>query len=181
MKILLVEDDFKLGQATKRLFEYEHCAVDWAQDGAEALKLLESSLECAYDGIVLDWMLPEINGLSLCRLMRNKYGYQGGIVFVTAKGEVDDCVQALDTGADDFVVKPFQIKELLARINAVCRRKSKPFVDTVYSHNGVSINRDLCTVACGGAELRLRKNLRIFPKNRITLIKNIGYKMEIDP
>ena len=79
MKILLVEDDFKLGQATKRLFEYEHCAVDWAQDGAEALKLLESSLECAYDVIVLDWMLPEINGLSLCRLMRNKYGYQGGI------------------------------------------------------------------------------------------------------
>lgn len=103
MKILLVEDDFKLGQATKRLFEYEHCAVDWAQDGAEALKLLESSLECAYDVIVLNWMLPEINGLSLCRLMRNKYGYQGGIIFVTAKGEVDDCVQALDTGADDFV------------------------------------------------------------------------------
>lgn len=228
MKILLVEDDFKLGQATKRLFEYEHCAVDWAQDGAEALKLLESSLECTYDVIVLDWMLPEINGLSLCRLMRNKYGYQGGIIFVTAKGEVDDCVQALDTGADDFVVKPFQIKELLARINAVCRRKSKPFVDTVYSHNGVSINRDLCTVACSGAELRLRKkefslfeilfvnlntilpraalfekvwfdkpetnmesldshiymlrkNLRIFPKIRITLIKNVGYRMEIDP
>lgn len=228
MKILLVEDDVKLGQATKRLFEYEHYAVDWAQDGAEALKLLKSSSDYAYDVVVLDWMLPEIDGLSVCRLMRNKYGYQGGIVFVTAKGEVDDCVRALDTGADDFVVKPFKIKELSARINAVCRRKSKPFVNIVYSHGGVSINRDLCTVACNGLEVRLRKkefalfetlfvnlntilprtalfekvwfdkpdtnmesldshiymlrkSLKIFPQIRITLIKNIGYKMEIDP
>ncbi len=227
MKILLVEDDIKLGQTTKELLTYENCSVDWAQTGTEALDAIKDNLDASYDVIILDWMLPEINGLEICRLLRGKYNFQGGIVFVTAKGEVDDCVQALDSGADDFIIKPFKIKELVARINAVSRRKSKPFVDKVYSRDSIEINRDLRTVCCNGQELQLRKKefalfemlfvnvnnilprtaifekiwsdkldtnmesldshiymlrkkLAAFPQIQIKLIKNIGYKMEIE-
>lgn len=157
MKILLVEDDVKLGKATSELLAYEGCTVDWAQDGAEAAAMVKESLSASYDIVLLDWMLPEISGVEICRLLRNKYNFQGGIIFVTAKGEVEDCVRALDTGADDFMVKPFKIKELVARINAVDRRKSKPFVDRVYARGAVEINRDLRTVYCRGREVHLRK------------------------
>ncbi len=157
MKILLVEDDVKLGQTTKELLEYEHCLVDWAEDGREALELVKENMDACYDVILLDWMLPEISGIEICLLLRNKYNYQGGIVFVTAKGEVDDCVHALDTGADDFIVKPFKIKELIARINAVSRRKGKPFVNKIYSRGAIEINKDLHIVCYNGHELQLRK------------------------
>lgn len=157
MKILLVEDDVKLGRATKELLECEQCEVDWAEDGAEALDMAKDSLAAGYDVVLLDWMLPEISGIEVCRLLRNKYNFQGGIVFVTAKGEVDDCVKALDMGADDFIVKPFKIKELVARVNAVNRRKGKPFVDKVYTRGGIAINKNLNSIVCNGSELRLRK------------------------
>ena len=227
MKILLVEDDVKLGRATQELLNYENCDVDWVQDGSEAIALIRDNPAAGYDVVVLDWMLPGINGIEICRLLRDKYNFQGGIVFVTAKGELDDCVRALNSGADDFVVKPFKIRELTARLNAVCRRKSKPFIDKVYSRNNIEINRDLNTVSCGGKELHLRKkefslfemlfvnlnnilpraaifekvwsdkldtnmesldshiymlrkSLKIFPQIRIKLVKNVGYKMEIE-
>lgn len=227
MKILLVEDDVKLGRTTQELLKYENCVVDWAEDGTEALSIIKDNLEASYDVIILDWMLPEINGIEICRLLRNKYNFQGGIVFVTAKGELDDCVRALDTGADDFIVKPFKIKELVARLKAVCRRKSKPFVDKIYSRDTVEINTNLHTVNYNGKELylrkkefalfellfvnlnnilprnaifekiwsdkqdtnmesldshiyMLRKKLAVFPNIQIKLIKNIGYKMEIN-
>lgn len=157
MKILLVEDDLKLGQSTLELLTYEHCQVDWAQDGAEALELVKSNQDTGYDVVILDWMLPEISGIEVCKILRAKYNFQGGIVFVTAKGELDDCVKALDTGADDFVIKPFKIKELVARLNAVCRRKSRPFVDKIYSRDGILIDRNLNTVCCNGQKLQLRK------------------------
>lgn len=227
MKILLVEDDAKLGQATKELLEYEHCAVDWAEDGSEAVAFVKENMDAGYDVILLDWMLPEISGIEICHLLRRKYQFQGGIIFVTAKGEVDDCVRALDMGADDFIVKPFKIKELIARINAVSRRKGKPFIDKVYSRGAIAINKDLHIVCCNGHELQLRKKefalfemlfvnlnnilprtaifekiwsdkldtnmesldshiytlrkkLKIFPQIQIKLVKNIGYKMEIE-
>lgn len=157
MKVLLVEDDVRLGRTTKELLACENCLVDWAEDGAEAVSLIRENTEAGYDVIILDWMLPELSGIEVCRLLRDKYHYQGGIVFVTAKGELDDCVRALNTGADDFVVKPFKIKELVARLNAVCRRKSKPFVDKLYSREGITIDCTLNTVCCGGGELHLRK------------------------
>ena len=227
MKILLVEDDERLGKATQELLAYEGFEAELAQDGSEAISLMKSDAGASYDVVVLDWMLPEISGIEVCHLLRDKYNYQGGIVFVTAKGELDDCVRALDTGADDFLVKPFKIKELTARLNAVCRRKNKPFVGKVYVRGEVKINCDLKTVCCRGEELglrkkefalfemlfvnlnnvlprtalfekiwedkentnmesldshiyTLRKKLKIFPEIKIKLIKNVGYKMEIE-
>ena len=90
-------------------------------------------------------------------MLREKYNYQGGIIFVTAKGELDDCVRALNAGADDFVVKPYRIKELSARLNAVFHRKNKPFIDKIYNKGNVKIDANLNTVQCNGKEIRLRK------------------------
>lgn len=157
MKILLVEDDTKLGRTTSALLRYEHCSVDWAQNGAEAMDFMKANMDAPYDVVLLDWMVPQINGIEICRLLRNKYHFQGGIIFVTAKGEVDDCVQALNTGADDFIIKPFKIKELIARISAVNRRKAKPFIDQIYCRGPIKINRELHTISCKDKELRLRK------------------------
>lgn len=156
LSVLLVEDDAKLASAVTRLLEYEKCAVDLAANGRDALAMARDAVS-PYDVLILDWMLPEINGLDLCRILREKLAYQGGIIFLTAKNDLDDCVRALDAGADDFIAKPFEIKELIARVNAVCRRKAKPFLDDAFEQNGFRIDRALRTVSNGGTELRLRK------------------------
>lgn len=157
MKILLVEDDLKLGKATQELLIYENFSVDWAEDGREALNFVKNNTEASYDVVILDWMLPEISGIEVCRLLRGKYNYQGGIIFVTAKGELDDCVQALNSGADDFVVKPYKIKELSARLNAILRRKDKPFIDKVYNKANIEINSSLHTVKYNDVTIQLRR------------------------
>lgn len=179
MKILLVEDDEKLGKNTQTLLTYENCSVEWVQTGNEALNRIKFMQDSCFDVILLDWMLPEMDGLSLCKLFRNKYGFQGGIVFVTAKSDVDDCVNALNAGADDFIVKPYKVKELIARIHAVARRKAKPYIDRTYAKEGFSINKDLHIITFNEQSIHLRKkefailellfvNLRtILPRNAI--------------
>lgn len=157
MKILLVEDDARLGAATAELLEFEGCAADWAHDGREALQYFNSAHLNSYDVVMLDWMIPELNGIEVCKILRRKYNFQGGIIFVTAKGEEEDCINALAAGADDFVVKPYRIKELMARLRAVCRRKSKPFVDKVLVQNAVAIDRNLNMISSGGQSLVLRR------------------------
>lgn len=157
MKILLVEDDVKLGKVTQELLTYENFSVDWAEDGTDALNFIKDNASGNYDAVILDWMLPGISGINICQLLRNKYNYQGGIIFVTAKGELDDCVKALNTGADDFIVKPYKIKELTARLNALLRRKDKPFIDKIYNKENVEINSSLYTVKCNGITVQLRK------------------------
>ena len=157
MKILLVEDDIKLGEVTAELLRLEKCAVDWAHDGGEAEEYFQSALIGSYDVVLLDWMLPGLSGLELCQVLRRKYCFQGGVIFVTAKGEVEDCIRALDQGADDYVIKPFQIKELVARIRAVCRRKNKPFVDKIYVQDSIVINRNLNVVSYQDRNISLRR------------------------
>lgn len=157
MKVLLVEDDIKLGHATRELLRFENISADWAQDGSEGVQYFKETASGSYDVIVLDWMLPQLSGLDVCRILRRKYHFQGGIVFVTAKGEVDDCVRALEEGADDYVVKPFKIKELVARLKAVGRRKGRPFVDKLYGRDKIIINSDLKTVSSDNGSLTLRK------------------------
>ncbi len=156
MRILLVEDDQRLGQATQELLQFEHCMVDWEQSGDEALRCFQLN-DGKYDVVILDWMLPDLNGVEICRLLRGKYGFQGAILFVTAKSGEEDCVEALDAGADDYVVKPFRIKELMARINALSRRKTKPYVDKIYRRNNFELNRDTKTISFNDTSLTLRK------------------------
>jgi DNA-binding response OmpR family regulator len=122
MRILLVEDSSKLARALRQAFSEEGYSVDHAADGRAALALGE---EHEYDVVVLDWMLPELDGLVVCRALRAR-DPSPAILRLTARGEVSDRVAGLDAGADDYLTKPFELRELLARIRALVRRRGEP-------------------------------------------------------
>ena len=117
--ILIVEDEPALLRGLKDNFEFEGYRVVTAADGEKALHSAEKS---APDLILLDIMLPKVNGYEVCRLLR-KHGVDVPIIMLTAKGQESDIVLGLKLGADDYVTKPFSIKELLARAEAILRRK----------------------------------------------------------
>ena len=118
MHILLVEDERRLATAVKRVMEEEGHVVDHVADGADALAQARSE---AYDAIVLDIMLPSLNGYEVAKRLRGG-GDATPILMLTARDSVQDRVQGLDAGADDYLVKPFALAELLARIRAIGRR-----------------------------------------------------------
>ncbi len=123
--ILIVEDEAKLAQFIKLELEYEGYQVTTAQDG---LSGLAHARETNFDLILLDWMLPGISGPEICRRLRST-GDQVPIILLTAKDEVSDRVAGLDSGADDYIVKPFSIEELLARVRANLRRTQEEDID----------------------------------------------------
>ena len=127
MNILLAEDDIRLGKLVTHLLKKEFQLIDWVKNGKDAYNYACIS---SYDVILLDWMLPVESGLSVCKRLREK-GIQSGILFVTAKDANENIISGLDSGADDYIVKPFEFNELLARIRAISRRKEKPLEDTI--------------------------------------------------
>ncbi len=118
MRILLAEDEKRMAAALAALLRQEKYDVDHMADGASALTALESGV---YDIAVLDLMMPEFNGFEIARRARNN-GIKTPILMLTAKSQLDDKVEGLDSGADDYLTKPFQTKELLARLRALGRR-----------------------------------------------------------
>jgi DNA-binding response OmpR family regulator len=118
MRILLVEDEHKISAYVKRGLEESSYAVDAVFTGKEALDWAESA---PYDAIILDILLPEMDGLTACRELRQR-GDRTPILMLTARDTVDDRVTGLDAGADDYLVKPFALKELLARLRSLSRR-----------------------------------------------------------
>lgn len=118
MRLLVVEDDEKLARAISKGLRHEGYAVDVAGDGEEALR---HALVWDYDGIVLDLMLPERDGLEVSRILRGR-GCWAPILMLTARGAVEDRIRGLDAGADDYLAKPFDFGELLARLRALVRR-----------------------------------------------------------
>lgn len=118
MRVLLVEDEHRISAYVKRGLEEQGYAVDVAYTGREAL---DWAGVVEFDLIVLDVLLPEVNGLIVCRELRSK-NIRTPILMLTARDSVDDRVAGLDAGADDYLVKPFAIKELLARLRALARR-----------------------------------------------------------
>ncbi|HJV17616.1 MAG TPA: response regulator transcription factor [Bacillales bacterium] len=127
MRILLAEDDVRLGKLMIHMLMKEFHLVDWVKTGKDAY---EHAFLSFYDVIILDWMLPKETGLSVCKRLREK-GIKSGILFVTAKDGNKDIVSGLDSGADDYIVKPFEFNELLARIRAISRRKEKMFEEII--------------------------------------------------
>lgn len=121
MKLLLVEDEKDLSYSISKILTISNYLVDCAYDGEEALKKIRES---NYDGIVLDIMLPKLNGVAVLKQMRAE-GNDTPTILLTAKSGLEDKVQGLDAGADDYLTKPFETKELLARIRALLRRKGK--------------------------------------------------------
>lgn len=120
MRILIVEDDKDLSSAIARVLKIEKIEVDQAYDGEEGLDYIH---QCDYDLIIMDVMMPKLDGLSVVKQMREEKNTTP-VLILTARSMVDDKVMGLDSGADDYLTKPFAIKELLARIRALTRRNS---------------------------------------------------------
>jgi two-component system, OmpR family, response regulator len=118
MKILVVEDNRKLARFLHRALSEERHVVDIVSDGATAV---EQVATIDYDLVILDWMLPEMDGLSVCRTLRSR-GARVPILMLTARGDVNERITGLDAGADDYLSKPFDLGELLARVRALHRR-----------------------------------------------------------
>lgn len=120
MRVLLVEDEPALGEAIKRMLNQEKYIVDWTLDGTEAWEYLESQWT-QYTLAIFDWLLPGLSGLELCQRLRAKHNPLP-VLMLTAKDRMEDKVAGLDAGADDYLVKPFGMAELLARLRALQRR-----------------------------------------------------------
>jgi DNA-binding response OmpR family regulator len=118
VKVLVVEDDVKLASFLCRALTEESFEVALARSGGEALAAVDAG---APDVVLLDWMIPAPDGLEVCRALR-RHGHRLPILLLTARGELEDRVLGLDSGADDYLVKPFEIEELLARVRALVRR-----------------------------------------------------------
>jgi len=120
MRILLVDDEVELTNPLKAVLTREGYSVDVADDGPSGNRL---AIYSNYDLLILDWMLPQISGLEICQELRRR-GKATPVLFLTAKDTLDDRVQGLDAGADDYIVKPFELRELLARVRALLRRST---------------------------------------------------------
>lgn len=118
MRILVVDDEIELTDPLSRILSREGYSVDAAYDGTSGSQLALSS---NYDLLILDWMLPGKTGLEICQELRRR-GITTPVLFLTAKDTLDDRVEGLDAGADDYLVKPFELRELLARVRALLRR-----------------------------------------------------------
>ncbi|PSF32932.1 DNA-binding response regulator [Aphanothece hegewaldii CCALA 016] len=121
MKILIIEDDLRIAKPLAEDLKHQNHAVDLAVDGFEGLNYAQSS---QYDLILLDLMLPKLDGISLCKKLRSE-NCQSFILMLTAKDTTTDKVIGLDAGADDYLIKPFELEELAARIRALSRRSSE--------------------------------------------------------
>ena len=135
MKLLLAEDTFDLNRAITALLRHEMYEVDSAYDGEEALDYI---LKSDYDGIILDIMMPKKDGLEVLKEMRSRH-ILTPVLLLTAKTEIDDRVAGLDAGADDYLPKPFAMKELLARIRSMTRR-TREYVANELSFEDISLN-----------------------------------------
>lgn len=118
MRILLVDDEVEMADPLSRILAREGYDVDVAHDGDRGGQLAQQT---HYDLLILDWMLPHQSGLQICQQLRSQ-GNTTPVLFLTAKDTVDDRVLGLDAGADDYLVKPFELRELLARVRALLRR-----------------------------------------------------------
>ena len=137
MLILLAEDDERLGKLTKYMLEQNKINVEWIMNGND---IVEYAHYTEYDVLVLDWMLPGENGIDACRRLRQD-GYERAILILTARDSVEDRVAGLDAGADDYLVKPFEFAELLARLRALSRRSTQKIQQDIVEIGGFTLNR----------------------------------------
>ena len=159
MRLLLVEDEKRMAQALCEILRLEKYEVDHCANGQDGLAAIESNI---YDIVILDVMLPGMNGYEIAKRARQK-GIRAPILMLTAKAELDDKVTGLDSGADDYLTKPFMTKELLARLRALGRRNiSTP--DGTLTYGDISLDTSTSTLSCieSGQSVRLsEKEYRI--------------------
>lgn len=150
MRILIAEDEKDLNQILKARLTAEHYSVDSCYDGQEALDYLASA---EYDAAVLDIMMPAVDGLTVLKRMRQRND-STPVILLTAKDSIEDRVQGLDAGANDYLVKPFAFEELLARIRVLLRRPAET-PKTCYRIADLELHLDTMRVTRGGKEVKL--------------------------
>ncbi len=141
MRILLVEDDDRIADPLAEDLRHQSHAVDIAYDGLAGWEFAQSA---SYDVILLDWMLPKLDGVQLCQRLRQS-GCQAYILLLTAKDATGDKVIGLDAGADDYLVKPFEVDELTARLRALSRRQPI-YQSAILKHGEIELNPSTHTV-----------------------------------
>lgn len=151
MKILLAEDDSQLGELIVYMLNKSGYKVEWVMEGEDAFYYAVNS---HYDVLILDWMMPNGDGVDVCRRLR-KQGYSGAILMLTAKDTVEDRIEGLDAGADDYLVKPFEIGELLARLRALSRRNYAPILEEETQIKDLVLNRNSHRARLGSKEIQL--------------------------
>ena len=170
MRILIVEDELHLAEALTQILKKNNYAVDAVYDGEAGL---DNALSNIYDLIILDIMLPKMDGISILRNIR-KQGIPTPVILLTAKGEISDKVTGLDSGADDYLPKPFAAEELLARIRALSRRKGEVLPDNTLSYGDIELNTAALRLSKGSREVKLilkeseLLELLIIRKNSVT-------------
>ena len=150
MRLLLAEDEKDLANALSVILRHSNYSVDTVYNGEDALNYLEDG---NYDGAILDIMMPKIDGLTVLKTIREA-GNSIPVLILTAKSDVDDRVSGLDAGADDYLAKPFAMKELLARVRAMLRRRTQN-VDIELVFSDVTLELATGMLVCGDEKVRL--------------------------
>ena len=150
MRLLLAEDEVELAKALGVILRHNNYSVDTVHNGEDALCYLENG---DYDGAILDIMMPKLDGLSVLKRVRAA-GNGIPVLILTAKSEIDDRVEGLDAGADDYLTKPFAMKELLARVRAMLRRRTES-ADVKLTFADITLEISTSMLSCGANELRL--------------------------
>jgi len=153
MRILVAEDDTRLRKNIVHMIKKENHQVDSVDNGQDAV---DEAVVNEYDLLILDWMMPELSGIEVCQQLR-KNGYDGGILMLTARDDADDIIFGLDNGADDYLVKPFKMEVLLARVRALLRRKNKT-IEQVLQVENLQLNIDRRVLQRDDFEIELTKN-----------------------
>jgi len=208
MRVLLAEDDKRLGRLIEYMLMQQKIQVEWITNGND---IFEYAMYSEYDILILDWMLPNVTGIDACRALREA-GYGKAILMLTAKDTIEDRVTGLDAGADDYLVKPFEFEELLARIievgdftlnrttkvlkkkNQVIQLSPREFqlFDLLSQNLGVVVPRDIILDRIWGMERDITSNnidsyMKILRKKlsevdgsiSIKTVRGIGYKLEV--
>lgn len=157
MRILIIEDEYSLADALREILKKEKYTVDISTNGADGF---DQALTGIYDAIVLDVMLPEMNGFQILNSLRTE-GIKTPVLMLTAKGELDDKVMGLDYGADDYMTKPFQTKELLARLRAITRRKGE-IESNILSFGDLQLNTSIGEIFCQNTGKSMKLGLKEF-------------------
>ncbi|MBE6842101.1 MAG: response regulator transcription factor [Ruminococcus sp.] len=151
MRILIIEDEIALADALEQILQKNKYLTDACYDGVSGL---DCALSGIYDVIILDIMLPKMNGFDVLRSLRiNKISTP--VLLLTAKDEIADKVNGLDIGADDYMTKPFNTEELLARIRSLARRNNNTFCENMINFDDISLNLSTYELSCGGNSLKL--------------------------
>lgn len=151
MKILVVEDEMQLADALSELLKRNMYSVDTFYNGIDGL---DNALTGVYDCIILDIMMPGMNGIEVLSNLRNEK-INTPVLLLTAKSEIDDKINGLDCGADDYLTKPFVTGELLARVRALTRRKGEIVDENKFEYKGLALHKNTCSISCKGNDMKL--------------------------